>query len=31
LRPREILSLFSVQTFVNLVRAKLGAAPADAA
>jgi acyl carrier protein len=31
LRPGQILSLFSVQTFVNLVRAKLGAAPADAA
>jgi acyl carrier protein len=31
LRPGQILSLFSVQTFVNLVRAKLGMAPADAA
>ena len=31
LRPVQILSLFSVQTFVNLVRAKMGAAPADAA
>ena len=31
LRPVRILSLFSVQTFVNLVRAKMGAAPADAA
>ncbi|TMA71950.1 MAG: acyl carrier protein [Deltaproteobacteria bacterium] len=31
LRPIQILSLFSVQTFVNLVRAKMGAAPADAA
>jgi acyl carrier protein len=31
LRPGQILSLFSVQTFVNLVRAKLGIAPADAA
>ena len=31
LRPGQILSLFSVQTFVNLVRAKLGAAAADAA
>jgi acyl carrier protein len=31
LRPGQILSLFSVQTFVNLVRAKLGTAPADAA
>ena len=27
LRPVQILSLFSVQTFVNLVRAKMGAAP----
>jgi hypothetical protein len=31
LRPAQILSLFSVQTFVNLVRAKLAASPADAA
>ena len=31
LRPGQILSLFSVQTFVNLVTAKLGTAPADAA
>ena len=31
LRPIQILSLFSVQTFANLVRAKMGAAPADAA
>jgi acyl carrier protein len=31
LRPGQILSLFSVQTFVNLVNAKLGAASADAA
>ena len=31
LRPGQVLSLFSVQTFVNLVRAKMGAAPADAA
>jgi len=31
LRPVQVLSLFSVQTFVNLVRAKMGAAPADAA
>jgi acyl carrier protein len=31
LRPAQILSLFSVQTFVNLVRAKLASSPADAA
>ena len=31
LRPGQILSLFSVQTFANLVRAKLGSSPADAA
>ena len=31
LRPGQILSLFSVQTFVNLIQAKTGAAPADAA
>lgn len=31
LRPGQILSLFSVRTFANLVRAKLGASAADAA
>jgi acyl carrier protein len=30
LRPAQILSLFSVQTFANLVRAKLDASPAAA-
>jgi acyl carrier protein len=31
LRPAQILTLFSAQTFVNLVEAKRGASPADAA